>query len=386
LFSEARRGAFLFFGAAKKRRKTMVRAVLMLTAWTLVLFAGVARAEELKVADVLKETQINGLLSAGYNYNWNEPHDRGIDLRPFNDKHDSFTLELAQLVFHKDATEPEQAGFRLDLNFGYTVPKAIHSTGASSSDDLDVRQAFISYIAPVGSGLKIDFGKFVTDHGMEVIEGYEDWNWNYSRSLLFYFAIPFTHTGVRGTYAVNDKLTLSGAIVNGWDNVTDNNTSKSGHIFAYITPVEGTTIGVKYMVGAEQTDNNGNLRHLVNVNLSTAIDKLLLRADLAYGKEEDVPGIGDSTWKALAGYLRFPITEKFAINARAEVFYDDDGARTGTEQDLWEVTLTPEYTLNENLLIRGEYRHDESDQEAFGEGGGTSESQDTIGINAIYHF
>ena len=35
---------------------------------------------------------------------------------------------------------------------------------------------------------------------VEVIEGYDGWNDQYSRSLLFGYAIAFTHTGVKATY------------------------------------------------------------------------------------------------------------------------------------------------------------------------------------------
>ena len=364
----------------------MKKMAIASAACGLLLFSGQALAADgLTVADALKDVQINGFLSAGYNYNFNEPHTRAINLRPFNDTHDSISVELAQLVFHKDAEEAGDAGFRLDLNFGYTVPKAIHATGAASSDDFDIRQAYISYMAPVGSGLRLDFGKFITDHGSEVIEGYEDWNLNYSRSFLFYFSIPFTHTGLRATYSVNDALMLSGAIVNGWDNVKDNNTSKSVHLHAAITPWTDTVVNVKYMVGSEQ-DNNNNLRHLFNLNLSKQFGKLTLKADYVYGTEENVPGIGDSTWTGVAGYARYAVSDRFALNARAEVFSDEDGARTGTAQDLWELTLTPEYAVNENLLIRAEYRHDNSDNDVFDKDGSVSDTQDTVALNAIYHF
>lgn len=372
-------------------RKAMVK-LLMAAALFIPLPAWAG--EKLTANDILKGTELNGFLSAGYNYNFNTPGDRAIDLRPFNDTHDSFALELAQLIFHREAEEPGSAGFRLDLNFGYTVPAAIHSTGAASSDDFDLRQAYISYMAPVGTGLKLDFGKFVTDHGAEVIEGYEGWNWNYSRSFLFYLGIPFTHTGLRATYAVNDRITLSGAVVNGWDNVKDNNTGKSLHLHAAISLAEETAVNVKYMAGPEQDNNTGNWRHLLNLNLSTTLGKALVMADLVYGQEEDVPGIGDSTWSGIAGYVRYPLSEKFYLNARVEVFSDDDGARTAaddgsgglivTPQTLWEFTVTPEYIVNENLVVRAEYRHDSSDKEVFDNG--TAKRQDTVGVNAIFHF
>ncbi|MCC6503568.1 MAG: porin [Deltaproteobacteria bacterium] len=361
----------------------MKRSAIALAACGLIFSSGQAlAADALTVADVLKDVQINGALSAGYNYNFNEPHTRAINLRPFNDAHNSFALELAQLAFHKDAANAGEAGFRLDLNFGYTVPKAIHSTGAASSDDFDVRQAYISYVAPVGSGLKLDFGKFVTDHGLEVIEGYEDWNLNYSRSFLFYYSIPFTHTGLRATYKVGDMFTLSGAVVNGWDNVKDNNNSKSFHAHAIITPLPDMTVNLKYMAGTEANDT----RHLFNVNLSKSFGALTLKADYVYGSEDNVPSIGDSTWTGVAGYARYAVSEKFAMNLRAEVFSDNEGARTGTAQDLWEVTLTPEYTINDNLVVRAEYRHDESNKDSFDKGASVSDTQDTLGVNAVYHF
>lgn len=364
----------------------MKRLAITSAACGLLLFSGQAlAADTLTVADSLKDVRINGFLSAGYNYNFNEPHTRAINLRPFNDASESFALELAQLVFHKDVQDAGDAGFRLDLNFGYTVPTVLGSTELEATpDDFYIRQAYISYVAPVGSGLRLDFGKFVTDHGLEVIEGYEDWNWNYSRSLLFYWTVPVTHTGLRATYTVNDKLTLSGAVVNGWDNVKDNNSSKSFHLHAAITPLPGTVVNLKYMAGTEANDT----RHLFNLNLSKSFGALALKADYVYGTEDNVDGFGDSTWAGVAGYARYAVSEKFAMNARVELFSDKDGARTGTAQDLWELTLTPEYTVNENLVVRAEYRHDHSNKDVFDKNGTPSDSdtQDTVGVNAIYHF
>lgn len=361
----------------------MKRNAIILAACGLIFSSGAALAgETLSVADALKDVEINGAVSAGYNYNFNEGHTRAINLRPFNDGHNSLNLELAQLVFHKDAAATGDAGFRLDLNFGYTVPKAIHATGAASSDDFDVRQAYLSYVAPVGSGLKLDFGKFVTDHGLEVIEGYEDLNLNYSRSFLFYYSIPFTHTGLRATYKVNDMLMLSGAVVNGWDNVKDNNNSKAYHIHAMISPLPDTMVNLKYMGGVELNET----RHLFNLNLSKNFGALTLKADYVYGSEDNVPSIGDSTWTGVAGYARYAFSEKFAVNVRAEVFSDNEGARTGTAQDLWEVTITPECTVSENLVVRAEYRHDESNKNSFDKGASMTDTQNTIGVNAVYHF
>ena len=44
-----------------------------------------------------------------------------------------------------------------------------------------VQQAYVSFLAPAGKALTIDFGKFVTPAGAEVIESKD--NFNYSRGF-----------------------------------------------------------------------------------------------------------------------------------------------------------------------------------------------------------
>ena len=52
-------------------------------------------------------------------------------------------------------------------------------------------------------------------------------NWNYSRSLLFAWAAPYYHVGVRATLPVTDTVSVSGFLVNGWNNAQDNNRGKT---------------------------------------------------------------------------------------------------------------------------------------------------------------
>src|SRR5439155_17366158 len=104
----------------------------------------------------------------------------------------------------------------------------------------NIQQAYVSYLAPAGSGLQLDFGKFVTPAGFEVIETKD--NWNYSRSLLFALAIPYYHMGVRASYSPTDKVTVTGFLFNGWNNVQDNNGGKSVGIAVSGKPTSALTI------------------------------------------------------------------------------------------------------------------------------------------------
>ena len=71
----------------------------------------------------------------------------------------------------------------------------IHAAETAPSVFRNIEQAYISFKPAQAKGLQLDFGKFVTAAGAEVIETKD--NWNYSRSLLFSWAIPYYHFGLR---------------------------------------------------------------------------------------------------------------------------------------------------------------------------------------------
>src|SRR5674476_1529148 len=96
-------------------------------------------------------------------------------------------------------------------------------SASSRGQDVDLQQAFVSWIAPVGSGLRLDAGKFVTHFAYEVIDGYDGYNDNATRSFLFGFAIPYAHTGLNASYTFSDQIAGMVMLVNGWDNAKDNN-------------------------------------------------------------------------------------------------------------------------------------------------------------------
>jgi hypothetical protein len=260
-----------------------------------------------------------------------------------------------------------------------------------------VTEAYVSYNAAVGKGLRFDFGKFVTYHGAEVIEAID--NPNYSRSFLFNYSIPFTHTGLKMSYAFSDALSASFHIVNGWDNSTDNNKAKTYGLSIGVTPVEVFSAAINLMTGPEQDENvptvgssSSNTRNLVDlVATIKPIKPLAIILNYDDGKEENVPGTllpsgisGDAKWSGLAGYVKYDFNDTYSLAVRGEYFDDKDGFRTGTVQKLKEVTVTPEIRLNGGVILRPEYRHDSSDKQSFDNN--TKKSQDTIALGVMYRW
>lgn len=287
----------------------------------------------------------------------------------------------------------------MDFEAGGSIPRVSAAIGlfrdpaTGEAQDFDLQQAFASYVVPAGSGLRVDAGKFVTHFGAEVIEGYDGWNDNATRSLLFGYAIPFTHTGVRVSYGFGPKFAAMGMLVNGWDNATDNNRSKSVGSQLAFTPNASLALYLNGMIGAERAQSESDLRSLLDVVATLAVSpRLKAGVNIDFGQEEGLvpraPPESPSTaaWSGVAGYLRFSATDGVALTLRGEGFRDRDGARTGTPQTLAEVTFTPEFRVKPRLVVRGDLRTDWSDREVFTSGNRPADHQTTALVCALTWF
>lgn len=364
----------------RKKIITIVMAAIMICS------AAAAWAEDpkgpaVKLEEIKKALGLSVYLQGGYTYNFENPKSKENELRVFDHKANSFTLDLAQIVFAKDAPAGGM-GFKLKLSAGETA-KWIHSRGLGSADDsFDLTEAYIDYVAPVGKGLKLRFGKFATMHGAEVIEAKD--NVNYSRSFLFNYAIPFTHTGLMASYPLTDQVSGSLYLVNGWDNTDDNNKGKTIGLSLGVTPMEQLSSTLNLMYGPEQDDNNSDNRFLADlVATIKPVKNLSLILNVDYAKEEAAHA-KDTGWYGYAGIVKYEFSDRYSLALRGEYFKDKDGVRTGVKQALKEFTLTPEIRLAEGFILRPELRHDWSDKKSFL--AGKEKSQDTIALALMYSW
>ena len=330
---------------------------------------------------------LHGFLSAAYSYNFNIPDTMTNQYRVFDFDDNSMKIDVVGLSVRKDVVKPNETGFRIDVTAGSSVPKVAHSAGLDAGD-LDFQQMLLSYIVPVGSGVRLDVGKFITGMGYEVIEGVDNHNDNYSRSFLFGYAIPFTHTGVKASYTFGENITALLMVANGWDNAIDNNKSKSVCSQIGIVPIHGLSFYTTYMVGPEKSGNNTDDRHVLDLAGSfTFNENVTIGLNGDYGKEEHSgTNGGTATWIGVAGYARLNLLNTFSISLRSEQFEDRDGIRTGTVQKLREVTMTPEYRPAEQVVVRGDLRFDISDKVVFERGSGWKDAQTTLSLNFLYTF
>lgn len=346
------------------------------------LTAGDLFAEEAAKSPVL----ISGFVDIYYSYNFNTPVNMNNELRNFDLKSDQFSLNMAEIVFSKTPSADAPTGFRIDLDFGPTTD-LVHTpaTGVPVADQETFKHIQQAYVSLMSGPATIDFGKFVTHLGAEVIETKD--NMNYSRGLLFAWAIPYYHTGVRVSVPLSEALFINGYVYNGTNVVTDNNDAFTYGTAIGITPFKGLSLIQNWIGGPERSVNTSDSKHTLDtVATLNLTDQLTLAANYDYGWE-DFPA-GKKSWKGIAGYLRYAATDRSAAVVRYEWFDDVDGNQTGTAQELQEVTLTGEYKLAGNLLTRIEYRRDWSDRNIFDKDAGVdnTDSQATALIGMVYIF
>jgi hypothetical protein len=331
-----------------------------------------------------RKTELSGFVDFYYDYNFNTPKTRQNQLRNFDTQSNSIDLNLAEISVNKAPSSDSRGGFRVDLDYGPTAT-TVNAAEPGGSTFANVAQAYVSYLAPTGSGLQVDVGKFFTPVGNEVIHTKD--NWNYSRSLVFALAEPYYHAGVRAAYTVNGKVSVAGYVLNGWNDVVDNNGGKTVGGSITLKPTGAVTIAENYLGGPEQANDNKDWRHLSDTILSVNATKIVsLAANYDYGREKQITGTS-VMWQGIAGYLRIQPTGFFALTPRVEYYDDKDGWSTGTPQKLKEATVTAEFKSADGVLMRLEYRRDMSDNAFFLKNDAEQvKSQDTFTVGVIYAF
>lgn len=340
---------------------------------------------------------ISGFVDMYYEYNFNRPPKfvrnsagqtvpvpGGVEnvLRNFDFKHNELALNLAELQF-KHSFGP--IGLQVNLAYG----KATDYIHAAEPGGLDtyrhILQAF--FTVPLKFWSKddtIDAGIFVTPAGNEVIETKD--NWNYTRGLLFAWAIPYYHAGVRYHHVINSTSGLGLMLVNGWNDVEDNNNTPSVGVSYNTTFGKKLPWVINYIGGPELTNDNHNWRNLVDTTLTfNQSDKMAFAVNADYA-HEDRDG-GSVHWWGIAGYARRQLTPRTAFVLRGEYFADSNGASTGVAQHVKEITATYELKGPAGLITRAEFRYDWSNRGIFlNSDGGVKDTQPTFLVGAVYAF
>ena len=355
---------------------------------------------------------VSGYLDASYNnLSRSALFTSGTQSRVFDIERNGFALRQAAVTF---AHQPKEglgglinliAGKDADLVASYktdpsngrgcNVVTGLNADGTKCSRDrFDVTQAFVQY----GAGpFSVMAGKYVTWAGAEVIQSTA--NTNFSRSILFGYAIPFAHTGARVYYDVTDTFQLMGGVNQGWDVISDTNSSKAYEIGFNYSPTKAINIHPMFHSGKERVGglvSNGaeGTRNLFDLVVTVnATDKLTFVVNYDHGTQANAAtfapsGASKAVWSGWAGYLNYQFNDKWKLSVRAEDFNDRDGYRTGVVQKWKEATLSVTWLPTKPIELRAEVRRDRSNVASFLDRDGVTgrNNAHSYGLQALYKF
>ncbi len=352
--------------------------------------------DDRKIIDSLRQTTINVGVDTYYGYNFNNPVGRVNLLRAYDVLSNEFSLNQASVVVEHapDVGAGRRLGARLDLQFGQATD-AIQGNPSNEPRPQVYRnifQAYGTYVAPIGKGLTVDFGKWASSLGIE--GNYTKDQMSYSRSLWFYF-LPFYHMGARASLPLNDRFSVNYWVVNGTNQVEDVNGFKD-QLFGFTAkPSRTLTWTFNYYLGQENPDRapaancgpapvdpglcfnaispapTGRTHIFDSYATWQATPKLTMAIEGDYFIQRlwrnAAPGESSAPAHVDGGaaYMQYQFTPRIALASRAEYMSDRQGIFSGIGQALKENTITFDYKLADNFLMRYEWRRDFSNQPSF---------------------
>jgi hypothetical protein len=395
--------------SAKWRQRLVVQGLIMAVAQGSVAFAD---APAPKWYDTIG---LSGYLQTSYTGNLDDSSRNTTSTgRTFDTNGNSFNLNRFLLQIAKPVGDSDHYGFTVRMAAGQDATVLNSAAGWNATSDFNVQEAYMTYAIPSLTKLQIIGGKFVTPEGFEGVDTVN--NPNFSEGLLFQVMEPITHTGVKANYTFNDKVNATIGIVNGWDLVQDNNSSKTILWQVATTPTKQISWSFQGLYGKEVADPS----HADRLSLDTVLsynptDKLSLNGQLNWYEQSNDPlvvtadggrAVGTTHATGAGLWVSYATTSKFTEIVRYEVVNDGSGANrfgsgafaneptpgTATNQTVQEFTLTHKTMLTSNMGTRLEYRHDWSNEPAFVNNlgsaapGGAVRNQNTISADWFVTF
>ena len=276
-----------------------------------------------QVADTATRIRINGFVDTYYAWDSNRPADGERRFTTQAVRHDEMNVNLAWLGVTVERRKVRarvalQAGTSVQVNYAGEP-----ANGATSGPDLArlIQEAVVG--ARLGSGLWIDAGVYYSYIGLEGWSSAD--NPTYTRSLVADYS-PYYLSGAKLTWQPTAALTAQLHVMNGWQNISENNRQKAVGARVDYAVSPSLTVSYANFFGNEQPTGTRNVLR--------AFNQVMAKGTLPTGTQVqgqvDLGSQDGRRWHGLVGIVRQPVTDRIAISARAERFSDPDQVIIGT--------------------------------------------------------
>ena len=272
----------------------------------------------LQTQDTSRRVEWSGYVDAYYAWDSGQP--RAFD-RPYTTqaaRSNEFNINLAHVAVslvspHVRGRVALQAGTSVQVNYGGEP-----TTGIVSGPSLSRHIQEATAGARLADGLWLDGGIYFSYIGLEGWISRD--NPTYTRSLVAEFS-PYYLSGARLTWQpANRPLTIQVHVMNGWQNIAENNRAKAVGLRVDWQASKIVTVSYGNFVGNEQPDSLPAKTRVFNQLMARAASPggLLVQGQVDLGRQSA------STWYGFTVVARLPVSSTAAVSGRIERYSDPD--------------------------------------------------------------
>lgn len=299
---------------------------------------------------------LGGFIDAYYAWDTGRPADfrRAYTLQTA--RHGEFNINLAFIDL--ELTGDNVRG-RLALQAGTSVganhaAERVPFDSTPNSLAQHVQEAVIGL--RLGDRTWIDGGIFFTHTGTEKWISRD--NATYTRSLISEFT-PYHLAGLKMSHQLFATFTATAVVVNGWQNITENNVSKSFGGRLEWQATRRIALGYYNLIGNEQPDTGtAAIRYYNGLTGSWTGSELSVKLAIDGGRQ-DTPDVRAASWWGATLLGRLQVMEHWAVTGRVETFEDPDKVLIVTGGDAfraWGTSVGLDMEHPDGLAWRTEFR------------------------------
>ncbi len=234
-------------------------------------------------------------------------------------RHNEFNVNLAFVEMKLDAPHYRgrfalQAGTSVQSNY---AGEPTRGTVSGASLSRLIQEAVVGI--RLSENIWVDGGVFYSNAGMEAWASRD--NPTYTRSLVADYS-PYYSSGVKLTWNATKKLTARVDVVNGWQNISENNSGKGAGLRLDYAANAASTLSYYNFFSDEA---GSRLRTFNGVGIKQTNGNLTLLGEFDVGTQAKPVGqTGHSTWYGWTAVARVQTTPVVALLFRAEGYNDKD--------------------------------------------------------------
>ena len=239
----------------------------------------------------------------------------------------------------------------------------------------------------------LDLGIFSSHIGFESALSKD--NWTLTRSIMAENT-PYYESGARLTYEVGPKLTLTGLVLNGWQNIRETNQAKGLGTQLQWKPTAKLLVNSSTFYGNEQpTDSLVRRRYLHDFFVTyAATERLNLALVFDVGKQQSAGHHGYDSWHSGSAFVKYKLSDQFSTTLRGEYYNADRGviinsispAPTDARFLAGGTSLNFDYLPTANVAFRVEGRYLRAQNAIFQHDTGNSQNYGNVTTSVALSF